>query len=184
MRTLSKFKTMIIISIAVAVTGLVCMFGISYGFYRPVVGFAVMLLFESFSLVIAVLAVSKAKDVKSDNELFESANAEIGSKFDKALGSLSFTAFFAVLAVILLSLPLLAADAYSVITLDSYFELFFGAIVLILVFIYLICKKPYTACVTGNKILRIRVSKMSLIQIALTALAGIIFLTSPYFFRI
>ena len=61
-RTLSGFKTMIWISLAVAVVGLVCMFGISYGFYRPVIGFAVMLLFEACAFVIAVLAVNRCEN--------------------------------------------------------------------------------------------------------------------------
>ena len=45
-RTVSGFRTMIYISVAVSLIGLVCMFGISYGFYRPVIGFSIMLLFE------------------------------------------------------------------------------------------------------------------------------------------
>lgn len=45
-RTVSGFRTMIFISLAVSVIGLVCMFGISYGAYRPVIGFSVMLLLK------------------------------------------------------------------------------------------------------------------------------------------
>lgn len=45
-RSLSGFKTLICIALAVACVGIICMFGISYGFYRPAIGFAVMLLFE------------------------------------------------------------------------------------------------------------------------------------------
>ena len=39
------------------------MFGISYGIYRPVIEFTVMLLFEACEFVIAVLYVIKTKDV-------------------------------------------------------------------------------------------------------------------------
>lgn len=35
LKTLSGFKTLIWISLAISIIGLVCMFGISYGFYRP-----------------------------------------------------------------------------------------------------------------------------------------------------
>ena len=106
-KTLSGFKTLIWISLAVAIVGLVCMFGISYGFYRPVIGFAVMLLFEACALVIAVLAVSRTKDVKTDNELFEMADESLVARFNNTLGTMSFAAFYAVFAVVLMSLPLI-----------------------------------------------------------------------------
>lgn len=49
------------------------MFGISYGLYRPIIAFAIMLLFESCACVITILAVSKTRDMKEFNELFEMA---------------------------------------------------------------------------------------------------------------
>ena len=189
-RTLSGFKTLIWISIAVAVIGLVCMFGISYGFYRPVIGFAVMLLFEACALVIAVLAVSRTKDVKTDNELFEMADETLISKFDNTLGTMSFGAFFVILAVVLLSLPLILVTSdyvNSVVTPYSYFTVFFGGIVLILALVYLKCKKPYQLWITNGELpqkpsepIGKTRKKMSIIQIALTVFAGILFVVAPY----
>lgn len=156
-KTLSGFKTLIWISLAVAIVGLVCMFGISYGFYRPVIdrpviGFAVMLLFEVCALVIAILAVSRTKDVKTDNELFEMADSSLVARFNNTLGTLSFAAFFVIFAVIFLSLPLILVPSdyvHSVATPYSYFTVFFGGIVLILALVWLKCKKPYMAWITG-----------------------------------
>ncbi len=190
-KTLSNFKTLIWISLAVAVVGLVCMFGISYGFYRPVIGFAVMLLFEACALVIAVLAVSRTKDVKTDNELFEMADESLVSKFHNTLGSLSFIAFFVIFAVILLSLPLiLVASDYvnSVVTPYSYFTVFFGGIVLILMLVYLKLRTPYMAWITTGEypqkpsepIGNAR-KKMSILQVMLTFIAGVLFVIAPYF---
>lgn len=188
-RTLSGFKTMIIISFTAAVIGLVCMFGISYGFFRPAVGFAVMLLFEACSFAFTALAVSRTKDVKSGNELFETADNDVVSKFDNTLGSLSFTAFFVIFAVVLLSFPLLitADDLNSVLTAQSYFTVFFDGILLILTLIYLKCKKPYMAWITDNQLpgklndpaLK-SVRTMSALQIGLIILAGVIFALAPY----
>ena len=190
-RTLSRFKTLIWISLAVAVVGLVCMFGISYGFYRPVIGFAVMLLFEVCALVIAVLAVSRTKDAKRDNELFEMANESFLSKFNNDLGRFSFFAFYVILAVVVLSLPLILITSdyvNSVVTPYSYFTVFFGGIVLILALVYLKCKEPYLLWISSGKIpekpnediSKVR-RKMSMVQIALTVFASVLFVIAPYF---
>jgi len=190
-KTLSGFKTLIWISLAVAVVGLVCMFGISYGFYRPVIGFAVMLLFEACALVLAILAVSRTRDVKTDNELFEIADESLVSRFNSTLGTLSFVAFYVILAAVLLSLPLvLVSSDYvnSVMTSYSYFRIFFFGIVLILALVYLKCKKPYLAWVTNGELPQKPnepVSKtrrtMSILQLTLTVIAGILFVIAPYF---
>lgn len=189
-RTLSGFKTLIWISLAVSAVGLVCMFGISYGFYRPVIGFAVMLLFEVWAFVIAVLAVNKTNSVKNYNELFNEAEESLVAKFHHTLGSFSFTAFFVVLAVVLLSLPLIIlSDSYyveSVLSIQSYsvIAVLLGALLAI---IYIACRRPYIVWITGDQQfarekspVNRKVRKMSVIQIGLTVLAGLLFVIAPY----
>ena len=86
-RSLSGFKTLICIALAIACVGIICMFGISYGFYRPVIGFAVMMLFEVCAFALAALAVSKARDIKEYNELFELADPSLKTKFNRTFSS-------------------------------------------------------------------------------------------------
>jgi len=190
-RTLSGFKTLIWISLAVAVVGLVCMFGISYGFYRPVIGFAVMLLFEACASVIAILAVSRTKDVKTDNELFEMADDSLVSRFNNTLGSLSFAAFYAIFAVILASLPLvLVTSDYvnSVVTPYSYLTVFAGGIALVLALVWLKCRKPYMTWVSSGELpqkqsepIQKTRQRMTIVQVLLTVIAGVLFVIAPYF---
>lgn len=191
-RSLSGFKTLICIALAVACVGIVCMFGISYGFYRPVIGFAVMLLFEVCAFALTALAVSKARDIKEYNELFEMADYSLKAKYNRTLGNMSFTAFFSVIAVLLLSLPLVLVNSASdylnsVMTLESYFTFFFLGIVTVLVLVWLKFKNSYIAWITGETIVReakMEYSKsrkqMNILQIGLTLLAGIIFVFAPY----
>lgn len=189
-RTLSGFTTRIWISLAISIVGLVCMFGISYGFYRPVIGFAVMLVFEACAFVLTVLAVNRTKGVKADNELFEEADNALIAKFNSALGSLSFRALFVIASVVLLSLPfiLFASDyAESVITLQSYFTIFFGGIVLMLALVFLKLRKPYMEWITDNRLLKKtyppimrKVHMMTAVQVGLTFLAGLIFAAAPF----
>lgn len=150
-RTLSKFKTLNYISVAISVVGMICMFGISYGFYRPIIAFAVTLLLEVGALFLAIVAVSKIKAVKADNELFEEADDFLIAKFNNTLSSFSFASFFAVLTVVLFGVPLVlnAYDAYSVLVLSDYFRLYVGGIVLILVLVFLKGRKPYYELITG-----------------------------------
>lgn len=193
-RSLSSFKTLIWISLAVAVVGLVCMLGISYGFYRPVIGFAVMMLFEVCATVLSVIAVNKMRDVKSDNEIFDMADQSQRDKFHKTFGSLSFISFFVILAVLLLSLPLILGSlgsgfVYSVMSFDSYL-IFFMGVALLLVLIWLKGNAPFIAWIVGEAVdveqdTRLTPTesrrKMNLFQIGFTLFAGIVFLIAPYF---
>lgn len=191
-RSLSGFKTLICIALAVACVGIICMFGISYGFYRPVIGFAVMLLFEVCAFALTALAVSKARDIKEYNELFELADPSLKAKFNRTLGNMSFVAFFSVIAVLLLSLPLVLVNPASdylnsVMTLESYFTFFFLGIVVVLALVWLKFRNSYIAWITEETIVReakMEYSKsrkqMNLLQIGLTLLAGIIFVFAPY----
>lgn len=187
-RTVSGFKTMIYISFAVSVIGLVCMFGISYGAYLPVIGFSVMLLFEICACVITVLGITKAKDVRSSELLSEISEAS-SEEYGRTVGKLSFTAFFTVLSVILLSLPLILVSSdyqHSVLTFDSYLTSFFPIIAFVLLFVYFRFGKVFADMIVGK---RRNVSvpkltektKMSFIQIGLTVIAGILFVIAPYF---
>ncbi len=191
-RTLSSFKTLVWIALAISVVGLILMFGISYGFYRPVIGFAVMLLFEAVSLVLTILAVTKAKDVKRDNEVFEMADETQTAHFNNVIGNLSFWSLFVILASVIASLPfILFTDDYyvdSVLTMKSYITLCLGFVVLILALIYLTCRKPYVAWITDGKLsteakseLTVKDHRMNLIQIGLIVLAGILFVIAPWF---
>lgn len=189
-RTMSAFKTQIWIALAIAAAGYVCMMGISYGAYRPVVGFSVMLLFEAVAFVVAVLAVNKVKTAKSDNELFEEAETSLIAKLNKALGCYSYYTFFTVLSVIVLSLPFLffrSEYEKSVLSFDSYIQML-GVIVFILAVVFFVFRNMFISWITDgaytktgsdtNPILK----KMNIIQLSLVATSGLLFILSPCFF--
>ncbi len=189
-RTVSGFRTLSYISIAVSVIGLVCMFGISYGFYRPVIGFSIMLLFEICACAVTVIGIVKAKDIK-ENELFCRASESQTEEFNRILGNGSFVSFFSALSVILLSIPLIltaSSNPQSVLTFQSYFESFFLIIVFILVFVFFRFKKIFCDWITENRKPKLKLSfpkepkaVLSTVQILLTVLAGFLFVIAPYF---
>ncbi len=153
-RTVSKFKVLIWISIALSAIGLICMLGIHYGLQRPIIGFTVMLLFEISASVIALIAVNRMIEEKSDNELFESAGTHLIEKFNKNLGTYSFISFCSVLAVFILSLPLLfhgeiviRIDNIRGIRISS--EMIGIRLIPVLAFTFLKCKTPYQIWLTG-----------------------------------
>ncbi len=187
-RTLSAFKTMIWISLAVAAVGLICMFGISYSFYLPELGFAVMLLLETCAVTLAVLALNRARDAREGSELFEMADRQQVRSFDNTLGSLSFLAFFAVFASVLLSAPLLLGEtgfANSVLTLRSYVTVFLGCIVLILLLVWGKVRPRYMARICGAPFPTPSADplqrRLNLLQLGLIALASLLFIYAPYF---
>lgn len=92
--SISKFKTLIWISLALSFAGFICMFLISYGFYRPVIGFTVMLLFETAAFVISIISINKLKEVKTNTEYFENVDDSLIEKYNHNLGLYSYVAFF------------------------------------------------------------------------------------------
>ena len=188
-RSTSSFKTLIWISLTLSVVGLVCMFGISYGFYRPIIGFAVMILFEVAAFVLAVIGVNKMQETKRENELFENADVSLTSKYNNALGGFSYIAFFAIVSVIALSLPFLlfhSDNINSVLTFESYFK-FFSIITLALVLMFFALKDIYCAWITEqpySKTLKNKNSKsraMNTLQLGAIAIASILYVIYPYF---
>ena len=61
-RAISRFRTLMILAIALSAAGLFILIGVSYGFYRPVIGFALMLLFVLASISVALIAALRMKD--------------------------------------------------------------------------------------------------------------------------
>ncbi len=188
-RSASGFKMSFWISMAVAVAGLVCMFGISYGFYRPVIGFSVMMLFEVASFVIAVIGLNKARDV-ANNELFEDVDETTAQKFRKMLGSYSFITFFTVLASIAASIPLIPFESDYIESVTApyyYFTIFSKFIFLPLVIIFIVLRSPYMRWITAGTFFLKRekytcknLKKMNVIQFVLIVSAAVIGLLGPY----
>ena len=189
-RSASGFRMSFWISMAVAVAGLVCMFGISYGFYRPVIGFSVMMLFEVASFVIAVIGLNKARDV-ANNELFEDVDETTAQKFRKMLGSYSFITFFTVFASIAASIPLIPFESdyiESVTAPDYYFTVFSKFIFLPLVIAFIVLRSPYMRWITAGTFFLKRekytcknLKKMNAIQLILIALMAVLGFIYPHF---
>ncbi|MBR4954387.1 MAG: helix-turn-helix transcriptional regulator [Clostridia bacterium] len=186
-RTLSTMKTLIMVSIGVAAAGVIFMFGISYGFYRPRIGCAVMLLFELAALLITSIAISRAKDVRR-SELFENAGEAIRDEFDNTLGNWAFGTVFGVVASLLLALPLVLVDTdflNGVLSLESYFTLFFGFIVLLLAVIWITCRKPCAVFFATGKLpprekVKTSAGLLTLVQMCLLLCATLVFLFGQY----
>ena len=61
-RAISRYRPLMILAIALSAAGLFIQIGVSYGFYRPVIGFALMLLFVLASISVAFIAALRMKD--------------------------------------------------------------------------------------------------------------------------
>ena len=194
-RAISNFKTLIWISLALSAVGLICMFGISYGAYRPVIGFAVMCLFAVAAFVVAVIGTNKLKEKKSENELFENVSEELINRYNRILGNYSYVAFFAVTAIFAVNIVLailipifLRLPGYIVgmLTIASFLKLF-GWVVPALVLVFLALKDRYCAWITGQPYIKKKMEKnsklilMNFLQITVAVLSGVLFLIAPYF---
>jgi len=189
-RSVSSFKTTILISVALAIVGFICMLGISYGFYRPIIGFAVLMLFETAAFIVALIATNKLRDVKTDNELFENADSILTDRFNQSLASLSFTAFFTIITGIALSAPLTINKTNyigAVVSSGYYFTVFVPVIILVLALLFFMTKEPYYAWINGIPYISVQKTKnpaiyrMNLFQFGSIVLGGLLFIIAPYF---
>jgi len=185
-RALSAIRTKTLISVALSVVGLICMLGISYGFYRPVIGFAVLMLFEAVAVVLEVLAVNKLKELK-ENELFEEAEETDIHRVDDCLGKQSFAGFMTALSAVAVSLPLVFVRAYyitSVLGFGSYLLIVAGVAMGLAVFCLLV-REPYLCWIAGRKREKAQRNRncvrMNIIQLGVWVLTLFWVVIVPYF---
>lgn len=183
-RELSKYRTMMWISLALVGVGFVLPFALIQSFYfTDAICLAAMFLFELIAFVIVTIAVAQMKDIKEDCELFENAEISLVKKYDKCMGETSYLVYY-LIAAIFLSMLLL------------YSHMIPGTIGLVCLMITLIAgywllKEKYVTWITGNKkeckpiqeeMAHVEsVKKMNRIQIATILLYGLLFFFSPYF---
>ena len=126
-RAMSRFRNLMILAIALAVAGLFIMVGVSYGFYRPVIGFALLLLFVLAGISVTLIATLRMKDTLDEYASEESETRLPAVELASACRTYAewiFRASDVMILVILLGLPLVMfRDKYlidSVLSSESY----------------------------------------------------------------
>ncbi len=107
-RAVTNFRTCIIVSFAVALAGIFTMGIISYGFYRPSIGFSVLLIFLIASITTAILSASRLRDVINEQFFSEETrlpDAELRAICRFYAAGLSST-IWTVITAVLVALPL------------------------------------------------------------------------------
>ena len=182
-RTSGKFETLSLIALLLAAAGFIAMLGISYGAYRPWIGFAIMLLFEAGAVTLAAIAVKTALRSVEDNELMENADPALSEGFRSSAAKRSFTVYFAAASAVLLSTPLaVLSNGFSVLGFKYYLQNAL-AVILILVIAYPFVKRLCLSRMTGKKAQsrseadRV-VFRMNIIQIGMVVLSILLVLIS------
>ncbi len=140
-RAVSRFRTLMILAIALAAAGLFIMLGVSYGFYRPVIGFVLLLLFVLASISVTFIAALRMKDTLDEYTSEESETHLPAAELAGACRTYAewiFRALVVMADAILLGLPLvMIRDGYrvnSVLSGDIYAPL---ALIILLIAILL-----------------------------------------------
>ncbi|MBR3297755.1 MAG: helix-turn-helix transcriptional regulator [Clostridia bacterium] len=150
-RASGKFETLSMIALLLAAAGFIAMLGISYGAFRPHIGFAVMLLFEAGAATLAAIAYRSAFRTVEDNELMENADPALSEGFRNSAAKRSFIVYFASAAAVLLSIPLAVhSNGFSVLDFNYYLPNAL-AVILILVIAYPFLKRLCLSRMTGKK---------------------------------
>lgn len=167
-RSTSTFKTIIYISIALAMIGLVAMIYIPFALeatrdaedifqdYRDYadVGIAVMLLFEIISLMLTAIAISRMIDTRRNNELFENPDTGLLGRYNRVLTSYSYLSFCTTFSAVVISLSFSRAWSekldfgHSLEKFDYPHVLI--AMLLVLAVLFLKAKELYTSLLVGK----------------------------------
>ena len=125
-RALSRFRTDMLLSRALTLSGLFIMMGVSYGFYRPSIGFAILLLFLTGSVTVTAMAAMRMKDALNEqffNEETRLPDTELTAAC-RAYAAHTSRSLFVSATALLISLPLvLIHDPHtvkSVLSAESY----------------------------------------------------------------
>ena len=150
---LSKFKNMILIAIGIAVSGYIVMLGVSYGFFRPDIGFPIMLLFEVVAVIMTVIFLNKAKENRNDNDIFEDMEQAQIDNYNNVIGKYSFGSLYVALTAVIVSIPLVMTKSMyiqAVLSRVSYLPLVV-IISIVLGAVYFLIKSPVEKLLSGVK---------------------------------
>ncbi len=141
---ITRFKTAVWIGNAIALTGVILLFAISYGFYKPVIGFSLLMICIVASTLITIVALNKLNDQFIDNEIFDMIDAEIQKQLRITKYLFAFRALYLNFALIMWSMPFLltVCEGYldGVITLQYYWQYMPYTIVLTIVLYWIMNK--------------------------------------------
>ena len=144
-RAISQIRNLGILAFALSYAGLMVMLGVSYGFYRPVLGYALQLLFELGGLSVLWFASSRMRDHLNE-QIFDAADTRLPVT-ELARGCYHYANWVwlcssaAAHAFVLGSMLCLKSGTHSVLLTSHY-----AILVLIITLVYIIihaCVKPY-----------------------------------------
>lgn len=208
-RSISSFKTMIYIAIALSVIGLVAMIGIpvaldatkdpfenAFQDYRDYahIGLAVMILFEIGAVVLTAIATSRMRETRRDNDLFENPDLPLLQRYDRAFVNYSYASFCTAFSAFVVSIWFWGCWRESIYILKflpdihelSYLTLL-QILLILLATLPLIFKNPYRLLITGQhyvhtpKVKNPVAAKMDHVQWSVLILASIGYFVYPFF---
>ena len=187
-RSISNFKTLIWIALSLSIVGLLCVFGISYGFSRPIMGVILLCVFAASAFITTEIGTSRMTDMKHENTLFEIVDDLLKERFDRTVCNYSFVAFFLSVAVMAVGCPLLSwvsSPTDTVIKFEKYL-MCFGFKIPVLGLLYLPIKNLYRRIVMKQPVeksalkVNSKLLLMNALQLSTVALTYILFAVGPY----
>lgn len=123
---ITRIKNISYIAMALCFTGLICLFTISYAFYRPVLGFGIFLLFITASVVLELVQQNMTNTSMKENDLLE-GRSELLIPLQNTRSTSTYTVILLNAIAVIFGLPLIMVRSSfytnSVITAQSYLSL-------------------------------------------------------------
>lgn len=124
--SIARFQNFSYLAAALALAGLICLFTTAYAFYRPVLGFGIMLIFVIASITTELFLTNTCRTTTRDHEII-GENREMLDPLWKTANRYSFAVFMINIAMVILALPfILVRDSNyveSVISMKSYLSM-------------------------------------------------------------
>lgn len=124
--SITRIKNISYIAMALCFIGLICLFTISYAFYRPVLGFGIFLLFITASVVLELVKRNMINTSMKENDLLD-GRSELLIPLQNTQNIYTYTVILLNTVAVVFGLPLIMVrSSYytnSVITAQSYLSL-------------------------------------------------------------
>lgn len=106
-RRLLQFKSAVFVAVALVCIGFVCFLAVYYGFYRPIIGFSVLLVFVIAGVVLTLLAKNRLNESVSGYDIPDALQGPEGIALQTMRRRLTFMALFLSANAVFWSLPLM-----------------------------------------------------------------------------
>lgn len=185
--TVSKYRMAICIAGALSFAGIILLFIIAYGIFRPYIALGILMLFILASFVLAIFQLLSAKTALNTTDMLDEGDRRL-IKCDIVINKAFFYLMMLNLFLTLIGIPIgIMGDAYSVVTFEYFASNVLPHIVIFMIPLFLFSyviyqikeQKRFKIQIEHNPFIKSKLRKLNIFSIVSLSVLGIGFIVIP-----